>query len=155
MNRIFWAIFGAAILHVVEEYLFPGGFMRTMKNFRPKYSAFVTVPFAIIVNGIFLVMCLAAALFAARRPLFSLAIAATVFLNGLIHVGAAARLKGYAPGVLSGVILYLPLGFVAFLQAGARGGLSFGRGLIAGAMALFFQAVPIAYLGLSRLLRRT
>ena len=154
MRWIFWAILGAAALHVVEEYFFPGGFMEAMRGFQPKYARFITTRFALIINGLFLILCLAGVLVSGSAPTFSLSVAAVAGLNGLIHIGAAVRSRGYAPGVVTGVVLYLPLAAFAFILAGRSGNLSLRSGLTAILLGLAFQAVPLAYLGLSRLFRK-
>lgn len=155
MCWIFWTILGAAALHVVEEYFFPGGFMEAVRGFQPKYARFITTPFALIINGLFLILCLAGALLSGIAPTFSLSVAAVVGLNGLIHIGAAVRSRGYAPGVVTGVVLYLPLAAYAFVLADRSGNLRSGSGLTAILLALAFQAVPLAYLGLSRLMQKS
>jgi hypothetical protein len=151
MTFIFWGIFVAAAVHVVEEYFFPGGFLGTMKDFQPRFAPFITPAFAIIINGLFLSLCLAVALAQGRPPLLGLSVAALVGLNGLMHAGAAARLRGYAPGVVSGVLLYLPLAVLAFCRESAQGNLTARAAGMALVLALLLQAVPIVYLGLARL----
>ncbi len=145
---VYWAILAAGVLHVVEEYFFPGGFMRVMKDFQPKFAPFITVPFALIINGLFIVLCLLGALWHAGFPLLGLTVAVLVGLNGLMHAGAAIRLKGYAPGVVTGVLFYLPLCVLALGQSAAREELSWPRVLSAAALAIALQLIPIAYLGL-------
>jgi hypothetical protein len=151
---LYGAIFAAAILHVVEEYFFPGGFTGVMKEFQPEFAPFITVPFAVIINGLFLAVCLAAALFHGRLPWLGLAVAALVGINGLMHAGAAIRRKRYAPGVMTGVLLYLPLCVLALRNSAAAGLLSLGNSVGAAAIAVGLQLIPIAYLGLERSTRR-
>ncbi len=152
---IYWAIFAAAILHVIEEYFLPGGFTRVMKDFQPKYAVFITVPFAVIINGLFIALCLLRALWHSRLPLLGLTIAFLVGINGLMHVGAAIRRKGYAPGVVTGIWLYLPLSILVLRELARGGLLSFGRTAEAFALAVGLQLVPIAYLGLARLIKKS
>jgi hypothetical protein len=154
MSWVYWAILAAAALHVVEEYFWPGGFMKAMKGFQPGYARFITTPFALVINGLFLIICLAGALLSGSAPTFSLSIAALTGLNGLAHIGAAVRTRGYAPGVATGVVLYLPLAIAAFFLVNKSGNLSLRSGLTAALLALAFQAVPLGYLGLSRLLMK-
>lgn len=151
---ISWAIFAAAVLHVVEEYFFPGGFMRVMKEFQPKFTLFITVPFAVIINGLFIVLCLLAALRHSDSPLLGLTVAILVGINGLMHVGAAIRLRGYAPGVVTGALFYLPLCVLALRNSAAIGQLSLAAAARAAVLAIALQLVPIAYLGLASLSKK-
>jgi membrane-bound metal-dependent hydrolase YbcI (DUF457 family) len=90
MNWVFYALLGAVILHVVEEYAFPGGFPAFMKKMARPFAPYVTTGFAIAINGLFLLLCLAAALITRDAMVFRLSIAALCGINGLTH------LAGYA-----------------------------------------------------------
>ncbi len=151
---IYWAVFAAGVLHVVEEYFFPGGFMGMMKRFQPRYAPFVTVRFAVIINGLFLIVCLAGAIFHRRLVWLGLAIAALVGLNCLSHVAAAIRAKGYAPGVISAALLYAPLAVIAFKREISRGSVTLRAGLMAAILGMLLMAVPIVHLGLARLCQK-
>ncbi len=153
-DMIYWAIFAAGVLHVIEEYFFPGGFTRVMKEFQPRFAPFITVPFAVIINGLFIVLCLLGAIWHSRLPLLGLTIAVLVGINGLMHTGAAIRRKGYAPGVVTGVLLYLPLCVFALRNSAAKGELNGSSVLVAVGLAIGLQLIPIAYLGLARLFNK-
>ena len=153
MSWVFWAILAAAALHVVEEYYFPGGSLEALKGFQPNYASFITVPFAVVINGLFLLLCLAGALLSGIAPVFSLSVAATVGLNGLIHIGAAIKSKGYVPGVGTGVVFYLPLAACAFVLFHRAGNAAFRSALLAVLLAVLYQAVPICCLVLARRLK--
>lgn len=64
---------------------------------------------------------------------FPTALATTLTANGILHALAALYFGGYAPGVITGLVLYLPLGFFV-LRAGSRGltAANFGRAVVAG-----------------------
>jgi hypothetical protein len=70
MNWVFYALFGAALLHVVEEYAFPGGFSDFMREMAGRFAQSVNTAFAVIINGLFLILCLAVALFSAKALIF-------------------------------------------------------------------------------------
>ena len=121
MNWIFYALLGAALLHVVEEYVFPGGFPDFMRIMAGRFASSVNAAFAIIINGLFLVLCLAGALLSTQAPLFSLSVAGLCGINGLSHLAGALRARRYAPGLATGLLLYLPLAvmaYVRYLEAG-------------------------------------
>jgi hypothetical protein len=154
MDWVFRAFVGAAIIHVLEEYAFPGGFSDWMRRLNPRFAPWITARFAVIINGLFLLLCVMGALVASRSLVFSLSVASLLFLNGLTHLAGAIRAKRYAPGVISGVLLYLPLSLYAVYLSAAAGKLTLAGGAMAGLLGVLYQAVPIGYLGLSSMARR-
>ncbi len=54
---IFWAFLGASVLHMTEEYFWPGGFMQLLKRMNPRFAPLVTVRMAVILNGMQLLLC--------------------------------------------------------------------------------------------------
>jgi hypothetical protein len=72
---IFVAIFTASVIHIVEEYLFPGGFIDLMKRLNPRFASFVTVPAVVVINGMQLLLCLAAIEVYQERLIFSMSAA--------------------------------------------------------------------------------
>ena len=81
-------------------------------------------------------------------------VAALLLANGLIHIGGCFRVRGYAPGILTGALLYLPLSLYAW-RLGIRSGQMTRTGTIASlVLGLLYQAVPIGYLALASAIRR-
>ena len=111
---IFPSLFVAALLHVVEEYYVPGGFLEFVRRFGTRMAEQLTVPVAVVVNGLFLVLALLAALLWRGYPVLSLSIAGLLLVNALIHVAGSLRAKAYAPGLVTAVILYVPLSLAVF-----------------------------------------
>jgi hypothetical protein len=91
---------------------------------------------------------------ASKGLVFSLSVASLLFFNGLAHLAGTVRAKRYAPGVISGVLLYLPLALYAFCLCAGAGRLTLAAGAMAGLLGVLYQAVPIGYLGLSSMARR-
>jgi hypothetical protein len=145
MDWIFFAFFVASALHMVEEYFFPGGFMEVMKRVNPGFAPFVTVPAAIVINGLQLVLCVIVIFVGRGNLAFSLSAATLLFINGLMHLGAAIRLRGYAPGVVTGSVIYLPLSVYAFYHFWNAGEVSGIDVAIAGGLGILYQLVPPAY----------
>ena len=100
---------------MTEEYFLPGGFMQMMKRLNPQFASFVTIPMAIVFNGLQIVLCIVALFIGDREPFVGLSVAGLLFVNGLIHIASCIRVKGYAPGVLTGALMYLPLSAYAYL----------------------------------------
>jgi hypothetical protein len=153
MNWIFSAFVGAALLHVFEEYVYPGGFPDFMKQSSPALAPFITTNFAVIVNGLFLVLCLWGAKLGRDALVFSLSIASLLITNGLMHLIGSQRARRYAPGLVSGLLLYIPLGITAYAYFLGSGQISVPQALLSALLGLAYQLVPIGILGLSSLMR--
>jgi hypothetical protein len=154
MNWIFQAFVGAAVLHVLEEYFYPGGFPDFMKKSSPIFAPFVTTTFAILINGLFLVLCVLGAIFGRSALVFGLSIGSLLVFNGLTHLGGSLRARKYAPGMISGLLLYLPLGLTAYVLFLRSGQLSVPQALLSVALGFAYQIIPVGYLGLATLTRR-
>ncbi len=154
MDWIFGGFLAASVIHMAEEYFYPGGFMQMMKRLNPGFAPFITVPMAVVVNGLQVVLCVLAVMVGIRAPVFSMSVAGLVFINGLVHIGASLRVRGYAPGVLSGALLYIPLAAYAYAVFISAGQLAWGQVLWTAALGLLYQAVPIAYLAVAKRLLR-
>jgi hypothetical protein len=155
MNWIFWAFIGAAVFHVGEEYYYPGGFPDFMKRVNPGFAPSITVTFAVVINALFLMLCLAGAIIADRNLIFSLSVASLLFFNGLSHIMGTVIAKRYAPGVISGIVLYLPLSLSAYYLFVSSGRLTLMVGIISVLLGVLYQAVPVSYLILSNITKRT
>ena len=75
----------------------------------------------------------------------------TVFLiNGLVHTGASIATKSYSPGLISGLLLFIPLGLRTLLRARARvNRRAFRAGIIVGFLMHIF--VVLLAFGFARL----
>ena len=102
------------LAHIAEEYW--GGF--------PARTAELTglaVPDAAFLgaNALFWVLMAAAAVLVLRRPSRApliVALATIVTINATLHAGGALLTARYSPGLVSGVLLWLPLGVVALVR---------------------------------------
>ncbi len=146
MDWVFTAFVGAAIVHVVEEFFYPGGFMDVLKRFNPQFTPFVIGRFAVIINGLFLLLCILAAIVGRNNLFFSLSVASLLFINALMHIGATLRARGYAPGIISSVLLYLPLSVYAYYLFISSGQITWLEVVASGLLGVLYQAVPVGYL---------
>lgn len=149
MDWVFAAFFGASILHMTEEYFYPGGFMDVMKRLNPRFAPFVTVPMSVVINGLQLVLCILAIVVGSKFLIFSMSVAGLLFLNALVHILGCIRVRGYAPGVITGLLLYLPLSTYAYYLFITSGQLTPSQLLATGLLGLMYQAVPLGYLVLA------
>jgi hypothetical protein len=155
MNWIFIAFLVASVFHMTEEYFIPGGFMDLMKRLNPRIAPQVTVPSAVIINGLQLVVCVLAIVFGDGSAAFGLSVAALLAFNGLTHLGACLRIRGYAPGVITGLVLYMPLSIYGYYLFMIDGKLSSKDFAISIALGLFYQLVPIGYFGITGAIKRS
>ena len=149
MNWIYWTFLGAAILHILEEYVFPGGFMTFMQQSVPRFAPQITTHFSILINGLFLSLCILAVIIGSDQPVFGLSIAWLLLFNGLIHIASSWRSRAYTPGSISSLVLYIPLSIIGFVLIIAHGAVDFGGVLAAILLGIFYQLVPVGYLALA------
>ena len=124
MNIVFWLPFASAVLHIFEEFVWPGGFLEWYRRYRPEIASSLTPRFVIVVNAILLG---ATFLLGYLGPSWSrglslwLIIAALLGGNAVFHLVAVLRLSQYSPGVVTGLLLYVPLcgwGYWYFIGTG-------------------------------------
>jgi hypothetical protein len=154
MEWIFSAFLIVSMIHMGEEYFYPGGFMEVMKRFNPKFAPLVTVPMAVIINGLQLLLCVIAIVVGKNALTFSMSVAGLLFINSLMHIMGCVRVKGYAPGVITGVLLYMPLSVYAYYFFISSSQLTMNGVIVTGVLGLLYQAVPISYFVLASSIRR-
>jgi hypothetical protein len=129
MAWLWWAPFVAATLHIIEEFVFPGGFAAWDRTYRPAIRKSITGRFHVLVNAALLLLCLQIAFLAraadaaAQRIGVAAWLAVSVLLvsNAVFHVVGTWRTRTYSPGVVTGIFLYVPLavlGYWHFLSTG-------------------------------------
>lgn len=141
MRWLYWAPLGAAILHIVEEFVYPGGFPAWDRRYRPAFRRSITPRFHAIVNGLLLVACYDVWALRASRlgPAAWLAVTTLLGANGLWHVVASVTSRTYSPGAMTGLLIYVPLtvfGYAYFLTAGRT---SVVTALVAALIGLSYQ----------------
>ncbi len=113
-NKVFWGLFIASGAHVVEEYFWPGGFLESAKEIAPEVFEHSSMPIIIGVNTSMILGAFYAALMRKKNPVHGLSMASLLFVNSLLHAGAAIKAKKYVPGLVTGLVLYVPLSIAAF-----------------------------------------
>ena len=90
-------------------------------------------------------VCIIIALRNRRFAWFAAAFAALVTVNGLLHLLATAAFAAYSPGVMTGVVLYIPLGgFVLHSMSRSLPPAVFGWAICAG-VALHALVAMVAF----------
>jgi len=113
-NWIFVALPIAAAIHIFEEYVFPGGFAEAFRKLLPRAAHLFTLKFHILVNGVFFLLCVISTLIGKTNLVLSLSIFGLIFANAVLHIRGAIINKGYYPGVISGVVIYIPITVYAY-----------------------------------------
>ena len=112
-----WLFPATYLVHIAEEYF--GNF--------PSYAAgFTGLPFTnaafLVANAIFWFLMVGAAAWAARSGLGAqlvVVLATIITINAVLHGGGSLLGCRYSPGLISGLLLWLPLGIVS-LRRGKR-----------------------------------
>jgi len=146
MDWLGWAPLGAASLHILEEFVFPGGFTAWYRRYRVNPSR-VTPRFLVIINAALLIMCADVALIW-RTPFgkaYWLAISALLSSNGCWHAWASYKRRAYSPGVITGLTVYLPLAAYGYLEILRSGAASIPTAVIAGMIGSSYQIWSAAY----------
>jgi len=154
-----WLVFALPIafgLHVCEEFAFPGGYPEWAVRFHPERARAMTTSHFYRVNIIGGLAALGASLgafdysggYSYIGVRVWLVMLATLVVNAVGHVSGAVASKRYCPGVVTSVVLFLPLAV-----AGTR--VLVGSGVVGVLSAAAFVAVGVpAYLYLIGRLRR-
>jgi hypothetical protein len=125
---LWWAPLIAAVLHMTEEFALPGGFGDWDRAYRPSIRGSITPKLHVIVNLLLLALCISVGLAGfgeigatlgpvhARSPIPPgladaswVALAALLFSNAVFHVVGTIQSRRYSPGVVTGVLAYMPL----------------------------------------------
>lgn len=119
---LFWLPGICVALHIIEEFVWPGGFLAWHRRYRPEFAASITSRHAIVYNAILLAVTFVLGWMGPAWPRglsLWLILTALLAFNGLFHAVGVLRLRQYSPGVVTGLILYVPLcvwGFWYFIQ---------------------------------------
>ncbi len=83
-----------------------------------------------------------------------MSVAALLLINGCVHMLACFKIREYVPGVVTGVLLYMPLavwGYARFVRAGELN----ARGMLDSAVwGAAYQLVPLGYLTVASSVRQ-
>jgi hypothetical protein len=68
-----------------------------------------------------------------------------LIVNALVHIAAAVRLRIYNPGLVTAVLLFIPLGAVSIVVIGREPGVGLGYHLAALAIAVLLHVAIVAW----------
>jgi hypothetical protein len=141
-NEPFWGMALASVLHAVEEYVFPGGFLQWLRIWFPRSAPGIFG--AVVINGAFFALVLSPLISVARdTPVFSLSIAGLLLANGSLHVAGTFLTGRYSPGTITSVLCYLPAALYALETIPSQWHM--GGGAVSEAMLLgmIWQLIPL------------
>jgi hypothetical protein len=140
MTWIFWAILGASLLHVVEEY--STDWVDSVRDFIPR----VTVRRFWIVNLVFISTCLVGAIVNEIHIIFSLSMAGLILVNAFTHIVVSYLKRSYTPGLFSSIFIYIPVSTYAFYNSLISGISTINEAAFAVMLGVIWMSLPIAYL---------
>lgn len=112
---ILWLLPIFVILHIVEEFVYPGGFLQWYRNYKSEISPSFTVRYIAAINLILFILCMIPlSLDLPHAISLWLSMASVVFFNALFHIRAVIKLKRYSPGTITSALLYIPLTIYGF-----------------------------------------
>ena len=128
-KHIAWFLPIAYLIHIFDEYFSSEGFPMWFSGI---FKTSLSSNDFIIINSVGISATLIIVILYSFNRVNSFLIATLgtlFFINGLIHLFASVITMEYSPGTLTGIVIYLPLGYVVFkkifqLMPGQQRGLS-------------------------------
>jgi uncharacterized protein with HXXEE motif len=141
-----WAPLGGACIHVFEEFVWPGGFPRWYRAYRANARS-VSRRFLVIINVLLFVALFDGAMAGNSRlgVALLLTFSAILFANGCWHLWASYKSHSYSPGVISGTLVYLPLGIFEYVGWVRLGRASLGTAAVALLIGISYPLWSAAY----------
>jgi hypothetical protein len=127
-----WLFPATYLLHIAEEYW--GGFYVWLSRVA---GVDLSREDFLLINAVALVVMTSAMAVTAsgRAPWLLTAFATVVIVNGLLHIGGSIATRSYSPGVVTGALLWVPLGTYALHKLRLETDRAeFGAGVIGGLM---------------------
>lgn len=118
ISILIWALPISFCLHVAEEFLFPGGFIKWYHDYRPKFAK-VKPSHYIKVNAIGFIVILAIVI---SINIMGSGYGGFLIMCGFLscnaiftHVLGAIKTKQYSPGMITGIVFYLPITVISYI----------------------------------------
>jgi hypothetical protein len=152
MDPAFTWMMAAAVLHFVEEFVYPGGFLRWMAIFFPRGG--LTVADAVVINAAFFALVFSPLTGrAADTPILSLSVPSLLLANGALHLLGTFVTKRYSPGVVTAVLLYFPIATHALITLRTKWHLSNSTVVSGILLGIGWQLIPLARVAFRSALR--
>jgi hypothetical protein len=142
-----YLILGAAVFHVIEEFVYPGGFLDWMKNAVLRFKRMNLVKgvdsgMAVLVNALFILLCVVNLIYYTPGSSLLYLVTGLILFNGMLHIGSSFVFRKYAPGLLTSVLMYIPVSIYIIYNAGPLSGRIISA-LISGALLHIIPLIVI------------
>jgi hypothetical protein len=143
----------AIALHIAEEFLWPGGFAQWDREYRPWFRNSITPGLHVVMNSLLVVFAVSVALSGAGKagvekagiyfrnaipPAYAtlswLLLTALLVSNTVFHLVGTFQMRRYSPGVVTGVLLYVPLAVFGAWHFVAQGDVALEAAVVAAAL---------------------
>ena len=134
------------MLHVTEEFFYPGGFPEWYARLIPPRTVKKSnTGFLVWINTLMMCACAFALYFGDTRHGYSIwyFVASIAAANACFHIWGVAKLRAYSPGVVTGTLLYIPLFIVGTIQLIPSGELALRRAIAAVAVAVGYHIFSV------------
>ena len=136
----------AAMLHVTEEFLFPGGFQEWYALLiPPKTVKKSNTGFLVWINTVMMCACAFSLYYGNTLHGYSIwyYTAAIAAANACFHLWGLAKLKIYSPGVVTGTFLYIPIFVIGTIQLVGSGELPLYKAIVAIAIGIGYHVFSV------------
>ncbi|HKI87011.1 MAG TPA: HXXEE domain-containing protein, partial [Thermoanaerobaculia bacterium] len=143
---IFWLPLAAIVAHIFEEFVWPGGFAAWYRGYRPEIASSIRPKFLFWVNAALVFAGLSVGFDGPSwiGPPFFIALTTLLAANALFHLRAVLKTRIYSPGVVTGVLLYIPLALFGYWYMPQARHTSLLTVLIATALGSTYQLFSLA-----------
>jgi hypothetical protein len=136
----------AIMLHVTEEFLYPGGFPEWYREFiPPKTDKGIKTGYLVWINTLMIGVCVLPVYFGETYHGVSIwyIVAAIAAANACFHIWGVIKLKKYSPGVITGTLLYIPLFVIGTRQILAADSLPVFKIIVCIAVAIGYHVFSV------------
>jgi hypothetical protein len=140
----------SVMLHVTEEFLYPGGFPEWYARLvPPKTVKKSNTGFLVWINTLMMCACAFALYFGTTLRGYSIwyYVASIAAANACFHIWGVIKLKIYSPGVVTGTLLYIPLFVIGTIQLVSSGELPLLKAIVAIAVAIGYHIFSVVRQG--------
>jgi hypothetical protein len=133
------------MLHVTEEFLFPGGFIEWYQEWVPSKTRGTRPGYLVWINTLMIGVCVIPVALGATTQGVGVwySVAAIGAANAAFHLTGVFSLRKYSPGVITGVLLYLPIFVIGSYLLLSAGEISWIRAAVTTGAAIGYHIFSI------------
>ncbi len=136
---VLWIATAAYGFHMIEETVYDWhGWVRRVLKLQAEWSEFY------LVNGVVFVLGLSYAMVGWQLPAFALVFPAFMLVNAILfHILPTIITRIFSPGIITAVVLFLPVGTWAYCSASRDGALNTTAVVVSGVLGFVLMLFPI------------